>query len=63
MLNGHAYARAVRAHTLLQLALLRIISKNINIDDGISVILKTSIEGVMKSTVSYKDIESSDCDV
>ncbi|KAE9525653.1 hypothetical protein AGLY_014180, partial [Aphis glycines] len=33
MLNGHAYARAVRAHTLLHLTLSTIISKELVIDD------------------------------
>lgn len=35
MLNGHAYARAIRAHTLLQLALTIIIFKELDIDDAI----------------------------
>lgn len=33
MLNGHAYVRAVRGHTLLHLALSTIIYKDIDIDD------------------------------
>lgn len=44
ILNGHAYARAVRAHTLLHLALSTIVSKNIDIDDGIHENLRSSIK-------------------
>lgn len=40
MLNGHAYARAVRAHTLLHLTLSTIIPKELVIDDDMSVHLK-----------------------
>lgn len=33
MLNGHAYVRAIKAHTLLYLALSTIILKDMDIDD------------------------------
>jgi len=40
MLNGYAYARAIRAHTLLHLTLSTIISKELVIDDDMNVHLK-----------------------
>lgn len=60
ILNGHAYARAVRAHTLLQLALAIIISKNLALDDIIDVDLTINIENTMNDTLSYDDIENYD---
>jgi len=61
MLNGHAYARAVRGHTLLHLALSTIIFKDIQIDDHTGDFLKGYIEDIMKHTFSYEEIEESTC--
>lgn len=60
MLNGHAYARAVRAHTLLHLTLSTIISKELVIDDEMNEHLKKTIDDIINNTVSYNDIESCD---
>jgi len=40
MLNSHAYARAIRAHTLLHLTLSTIISKEFIINDNMNLHLK-----------------------
>ncbi|KAL4718413.1 hypothetical protein ACJJTC_016034 [Scirpophaga incertulas] len=47
MLNGHAYARAVRAHTLLHLTLATIISKELVLDSEIDENLTNTIELIM----------------
>ncbi|KMQ84140.1 hypothetical protein RF55_18320 [Lasius niger] len=60
MLNGHAYARAIRAHTLLHLALSTIILKDMDIDDDAHENLRTSINDVMRSTATYDGIETLD---
>lgn len=60
MLNGHAYSRAVRGHTLLHLALAMIILKGINVDEEMDENLRTTIENVMNCTLSYDDIENYD---
>ncbi|GBM73980.1 hypothetical protein AVEN_121791-1 [Araneus ventricosus] len=60
MLTGHAYARAVRAHTLLHLTLATIISKELVIDDDIDANLQNTIEDVKNNTISYDDIENCD---
>ncbi|GBN48106.1 hypothetical protein AVEN_204064-1 [Araneus ventricosus] len=60
MLNGHAYARAVRAHTLLHLTLATIISKELVIDDDMDANLQNTIEDVKNNTISYNDIENCD---
>ncbi|CAB3252778.1 unnamed protein product [Arctia plantaginis] len=46
MLNGHDYARAVRAHTLLQLTLALTILKELAIDDVVSSTVKVHDEEV-----------------
>lgn len=51
MLNGHAYARAIKAYTLLHLALSTIILKDTNIDDDAHENLRTSINGIMRSNI------------
>lgn len=58
MLNGHAYARAVRAHTLLQLTLAIIILKEVDIDYIMDVDLIINIENILNNTFSYNDIET-----
>ncbi|GBM19601.1 hypothetical protein AVEN_107281-1 [Araneus ventricosus] len=60
MLTGHAYARAVRAHTLLHLTLATIISKELVIDDDMDANLQNTIEDVKNNTISYNDIENCD---
>lgn len=60
MLNGHAYARAVRAHTLLQLALAIIILKEVDINDIMDADLITNVENILDNTLSYNDIENDD---
>ncbi|GBM17624.1 hypothetical protein AVEN_80912-1 [Araneus ventricosus] len=60
MLAGHAYARAVRAHTLLHLTLATIISKELVIDDDIDANLQNTIEDVKNNTISYNEIENCD---
>ncbi|GBN58681.1 hypothetical protein AVEN_191511-1 [Araneus ventricosus] len=58
MLTGHAYARAVRSHTLLHLTLATIISKELVIDDDMDANLQNTIEDVKNNTISYNDIEN-----
>lgn len=60
MLNGHAYARAVRAHTLLQLTLAIIVLKEVDIDDIVDAELNINIENILDNTFSYNDIENDD---
>ncbi|GBM15649.1 hypothetical protein AVEN_95270-1 [Araneus ventricosus] len=60
MLTGHAYARAVRAHTLLHLTLTTVISKELVIDDDMDANLQNTIEDVKNNTISYNDIENCD---
>ncbi|GBM61020.1 hypothetical protein AVEN_264357-1 [Araneus ventricosus] len=60
MLSGHAYARAVRVHTLLHLTLATIISKELVIDDDMDANLQNTIEDVKNNTISYNDIENCD---
>ncbi|CAH0556725.1 unnamed protein product [Brassicogethes aeneus] len=60
MLNGHAYARAVRAHTLLQLTLAIIILKEVEINDIMDADLIINIEHILDNTLSYNDIENDD---
>ncbi|GBM42367.1 hypothetical protein AVEN_129797-1 [Araneus ventricosus] len=50
MLTGHAYARAVRAHTLLHLTLATIISKELVIDDDMDANLQNTIEDDREET-------------
>lgn len=57
MLNGHAYARAVRAHTLLQLTLALRILKELAIDDVMDANLIITVENILNNTLSYNDIE------
>ncbi|GBN12843.1 hypothetical protein AVEN_274269-1 [Araneus ventricosus] len=59
MLTGHAYARDVRAHTLLHLTLATIISKGLVIDD-MHANLQNTIEDVKNNTISYNDIKNCD---
>lgn len=58
MLNGVAYARAVRAHTLLQLTLGKIILDELNIGDVMNADLIVNVENLLDNTISYNDIES-----
>ncbi|GBM00792.1 hypothetical protein AVEN_257323-1 [Araneus ventricosus] len=60
ILTGHAYARAVIAHTLLHLTLAIIISKELVIDDDMDANLQNTIEDVKNNTISYNDIENCD---
>ncbi|GBM52181.1 hypothetical protein AVEN_97621-1 [Araneus ventricosus] len=60
MFTGHAYARPVRAHTLLHLTLATIISKELIIDDDFDANLQNTIEDVKNNTISYNDIENCD---
>lgn len=60
MLNGHAYARAVRAHTLLHLTLATIISEELVIDEEMHANLQDTVDLIMNNTISYVDIENGD---
>ncbi|GBN55566.1 hypothetical protein AVEN_205044-1 [Araneus ventricosus] len=60
MLTGHAYARAVIAHTLLHLTLATTISKELVIDDDMDANLQNTIVDVKNNTISYNDIENCD---
>ena len=53
MLNGHAYARAVRAHTLLQLTLAIIISKDLAIDEEMVANLDITITNVINNNFKH----------
>ncbi|PZC75227.1 hypothetical protein B5X24_HaOG206534 [Helicoverpa armigera] len=57
MLSGHAYARAVRAHTILQLTLALKILKDLAIEDVMDANLIITIESILNNTLSYYDIE------
>lgn len=58
MLNGHAYARAVRAHTLLQLTVALTIIKELAIDDGMDADLIITVENILDKILLYYDIEN-----
>lgn len=60
MLNGHAYVRAVRAHTRLHLTLATIISKELVIDSEMDENLTNTIELMTNKTISYNDIKQGD---
>ncbi|GBM52908.1 hypothetical protein AVEN_197214-1 [Araneus ventricosus] len=60
ILAGHAYASAVRAHTLLHLNLATIISKELVIEDDMDGNLQNTIEYVKNNTISYNDIGNCD---
>ncbi|GBN26255.1 hypothetical protein AVEN_88685-1 [Araneus ventricosus] len=60
MLTGHAYARAVRVHTLLHLTLATIISKELVIDDDMDANIQNTIEDVKNNIISSNDIENCD---
>lgn len=60
MLNGRTYARAVRAHTLLQLTLAIIILKEVEINDIMDADLIINIENILDNTLSYNEIENDD---
>ncbi|KAJ8928317.1 hypothetical protein NQ314_019129 [Rhamnusium bicolor] len=55
MLNGHAYARAVRAHMLLQLTLAIIVSKDLVIDDEMVANLNITIENFNQKLKEYEE--------
>ncbi|KAK4885458.1 hypothetical protein RN001_001729 [Aquatica leii] len=57
MLNGHAYTRAVRAHTLIHLTLALTILKELAIDDVMDATLIITVENILNNTLSYYDIE------
>ncbi|CAF4850714.1 unnamed protein product [Pieris macdunnoughi] len=61
MLNGHAYAKAVRDHTLLQqLTLAIIILKEVEMNDIMDADVIINIEHILGNTLSYNDIENDD---
>ncbi|CAG5000561.1 unnamed protein product [Parnassius apollo] len=60
MLNGHVYARAVRAHTLLQLTLAIIILKEVEMNNIMDTDLIINIEHILGNTLLYNDIENDD---
>lgn len=60
MLDGHAYARAVRARTLLHLTLATIISEELVIDEEMHANLHDTVDLIMNNTISYVDIENGD---
>ncbi|CAH1115051.1 unnamed protein product [Psylliodes chrysocephalus] len=59
-LLDHAYARAVRAHTLLQLTLAILISKELVLDDVMDANLIITVENIINNTLSYYDIVEDD---
>ncbi|KYN00649.1 hypothetical protein ALC62_08572 [Cyphomyrmex costatus] len=61
ILNGYAYAKAVRGHTLLHLALSTIIFADVQIDDHTNDFLENYIHDILKGTFSYENIEQSVC--
>lgn len=58
ILNGHAYARAVLGHTLLNLALSTIVARDIEIYDNTNEYLRGYIEQIIKQTISYEEVEN-----
>ena len=54
ILNGHAYSRSIRGHTLLRLALSVIIFKDMEIEDSM---LDELVEQITCRDVSYEDVE------
>ncbi|XP_028418322.1 uncharacterized protein LOC114543611 [Dendronephthya gigantea] len=59
MLNGHAYARALRAHFLTQLALIIVILRNAEIDDLTIEQIVCLHESVMDNSTSHVDASKS----
>lgn len=57
MLNCHAYARAIRAHPLLQLFLTIIIFKDLDTYDAIDENLMITAKNIIDNTISYNDVE------
>lgn len=57
MFNGHAYARAVRAHTILQLTSAIIILNELVIDDVMAANLITTTKNKIHNTFPYNDFE------
>lgn len=60
MLNGHAYAKAVRRHTLFHQALSAIILNDIDIDIDTQNRLRKLITEVVSNIITYEDIENVD---
>ncbi|KAL4105063.1 hypothetical protein QTP88_020338 [Uroleucon formosanum] len=59
MLDGHAYARAVRGHILLHLALSKFVAQDMEIDDHTDDYIQRYIEQIIVQNVSYEDVEDS----
>lgn len=59
MLNGHAFARSVRGHTLLRLALSTIVLREIDIDKNTDDFLICYVEDIMNGLYSYENVEQS----
>ncbi|KAF0716418.1 SWIM-type domain-containing protein [Aphis craccivora] len=59
MLDGHVYARAVRGHILLHLALSKFVAQDMEIDDHTDDYIQRYIEQIIVQNVSYEDVEGS----
>ena len=59
MLNGHAYARSVRGHTLLCRSLSINIFEDMEMNDRIYNFMDGYIEDIMNGTVSYENVVAS----
>lgn len=60
ILTGHAYARAVRAHILTQLALVKILFKNINLTNEEEAVIKEVIENLELNPMEKSIIEENE---
>lgn len=58
MLMGHAYARAVRGHTLVLLSLVKIILFEMEISDAEKEEIEQNLDDFLKGTVTYIEIHS-----
>lgn len=56
ILQGHAYARAIRTHTLLQVALSQIVFNEITFDDDPSVLVKFFLQDSDEASPSFDEI-------
>lgn len=59
MLDRHAFARSIRGHGLVRVALLKLIYEKIRIDQNLQEILNGYIMDIMRGTMSYDNIEES----
>lgn len=60
MLDGHAFARSVRGHGLVRVALMKLIYDKLKIDQNLQQFLDGYMMDIMRRTMSYDNIEESE---